>query len=168
MKYVFAFLTIFLVFSCGDSNDDNGPDVLSETWELQSITINDFYDFNGDDDHTGNLTNELGCTNFDSYFLYTNGTGEERVTKNIALYFDSQTGSVQGVCSALSEPQVIDIDWSGSNNSRTFSYQNFSATGVVVGDVLTFTDIDFPLYTDATLTAIEILIPATFTYQLVE
>lgn len=169
MKIKFALLILLAVIitSCGDSNDD-GARVLSETWELQSIEVNDFYDFNGDNDYTGNLTAKLGCTGFDNYFLYSNGTGEEHITKSVAIYFDSQTSSVAGVCSDLSAPQIIDMNWSQDNNQRTFTYQNFSATGTVVGNTLTFVDIDFPLYTDASLTAIEILIPATFTYQLVE
>ncbi|MDT0557117.1 hypothetical protein RM697_00570 [Ichthyenterobacterium sp. W332] len=159
-------LFAFVLISCGNNDDETA--VLVETWKLQSLEAGDFYDFNGDLNFSEDIVNELNCMDFDTYFLYSDGTGEEQVTKNIALFFDASTSSVQGICENLSETQRIPLTWSVNDNTRTFNFQGLSAMGTIIDNQLIFEQIDFPLYTDNTLTSIELFQSAKFTYILQE
>jgi hypothetical protein len=152
-------------FTC-NSNDDNDFRDILEIWDLESVVVAELYDFNDDNDFTGNLTNELACFNFDSYTLYTGGIAVESISKNLALYFDSNSGAVVGTCDVFATIEEGIVSWSITGNELTFSFDGSSVIGTVDGNLLTFEAIDFPIFTNASLNQVDMAIPATFTYRL--
>ena len=164
-RTLIVLISCLALFTCNSDDDNDFRDIL-EIWDLESIVVEELYDFNGDNDFTGNLTNELSCFNFDSYTLYTGGIAVESVSKNLALYFDDNTGEVIGTCDVFSTISEGILSWSITGDELTFSFDGTSVTGTIDGDMLTFDAIDFSVYTNASLNEVDIAIPAIFTYRL--
>ena len=161
-KGIVLLLILLLTVSC--NNDDDNVNLVLEVWELEAIIVEEEFDFNNDGVFSGNLSDELSCSSFDTYTLYDNGVAVESITGNLALYNDG-SDNIMGICESFEESDEGLLNWSVGNGTRNFSFQGEIITATVEDDTMTFEEIDFSIFTDDSLNQLDMAIPATFIYR---
>ncbi|WP_456442174.1 hypothetical protein [Psychroserpens sp.] len=149
------FLT-FTLFNCSSDDSDDTPTVtIVETWNEIAIVTASNYDINNDGEATNNMFAETGCISDATLIFKSDGTGELRIGNSFGVYHEG--GSFASECIVYDEVIILELTWTQSGNTRTYTDEFNTYEGVVIdgSELQMFFENGFPIFVDELLDTVE-------------